>query len=248
MVVNQQLWEDVSIRAKLSEWKQAKTLSGSEVIHFDMLLLSCIDKWQNWVAGRLHWVLHWLVLTERPFRRKHCSDSLRWSTVADVSIDSSPQCLVEWMNTVSASAAARSNVLRAGSLRQSNPLAKTGVPDASAVMIHTERGAGGGRRCVLKVTRHWHCPCGDNSYLLCLQFCMVYSRARQRCNCAYSIVNSWTLITSRGLICRSCPCCLFWCVKGPVWHYHILQCVNEITHRRAEFREGSIKNVLLGSG
>lgn len=45
------------------------------------------------------------------------------------------------MNTVSASAAARATVLgEKGSLRQSNPLAKTGVPDASAVMIQTERG------------------------------------------------------------------------------------------------------------
>lgn len=45
------------------------------------------------------------------------------------------------MNTVSASAAARATVLEEkGSPRQSNPLAKTGVPDTSAVMIHTESG------------------------------------------------------------------------------------------------------------
>lgn len=64
-----------------------------------------------------------------------------WPLVTTVSIDSSSHCCVDWMKTMSASAAARSTVLgEKGSLCQSNPLAKTGVPDASAVMIHTERG------------------------------------------------------------------------------------------------------------
>ena len=72
--------------------------------------------------------------------KKHCPASLWWSAVTAVSIEPPPQCGASAWIQCQPSAAARASVLEErDSLCQSNPLAKAGVPDASAVMIHTQR-------------------------------------------------------------------------------------------------------------
>lgn len=114
---------------------------------------------------------------------------------------------------------------------QNNPLAKTGVPDVSAVMIHAERGEVG-RSSVLWVTKHGHFPFTFSYLLLFFFMCILSDTVMQLCKLYLSSLCGWA---------AKLLCCLFRCARKPVWHYHIHLCVNEITHRRVQFTKSPLK-------
>lgn len=116
---------------------------------------------------------------------------------------------------MSASAAARATVLgeKKDSLCQSNPLAKTGVPDASAVMIHTERGwACFGTLGHQTLT----CICCTVFFIniftseTIMQLCIFQNKRR-----IFSVPSSLYLSSLYGGS-AELVCCLFRCAKDPV--------------------------------
>lgn len=132
--VNQQRKEDVCIQ------------SAPDKVSTHGVRATIRDLGQTWMLKKwlVHYTLTWSCLRIRKRWHLHSRENIAlilwWSAVTAVSIDSSLQCWVSgWIQ--SAFAAARATVL-GGKGSQSNPLAKTGVPDASTVMIHTEGGAG----------------------------------------------------------------------------------------------------------